>query len=48
MKVIIERDRLIIEPENPIEIAFVEDTLQLTHGSDAIKLVRHDAPTTKA
>lgn len=47
MKVTIERNRLVIEPESPLEIAFVEDTLELRRRGDKVKLVRHDTPTTK-
>jgi len=48
MKVSVERDRLIIEPETPQDIAFIEDTLLLDVGGTAIRLVRHDASSTKS
>ena len=48
MKVKLERDRLIIEPESPTDIAFIEDTLNVPHGGDYLKLTRHDTTSTKS
>jgi len=40
----IERDEVRIEPEDDMDIAYIEDTLGLVRAGQSVQLVREDEP----
>ncbi len=43
MKMEIKRNEIVIYPENPLDIAYIEEVLGLKEDGDSIELVRKDA-----